>query len=92
MIEHQAQEFAFVASHDGREALTRIKADPEIGHIPVLIVTTSKEDRDIVFTKETGASSFLSKPEVFEELIEMLHKFCTAIMDNSSIPFQVMGC
>ena len=77
---------------DGREALARIKSDPQLKDIPVLILTTSKEERDIALTKLAGASSFLSKPETFPDLIEMLSKFCTAILHNPNIPFQVIGC
>lgn len=77
---------------DGREALSKIKSDPQLKDIPVLILTTSGEKRDIEFSKHAGASSFLSKPKVFEDLTDMLSKFCTAIRHNPNIPFQVIGC
>jgi len=77
---------------DGRVALARIKADPGLSDIPILILTTSKEDRDIDLTRQAGASSFLAKPEVFEDLTEMLSRFCAAIRDNPKIPFEVIGC
>jgi CheY-like chemotaxis protein len=77
---------------DGREALARIKSDPQLRDIPILILTTYKEERDIALSKQAGASSFLSKPEMFEDLTNMLSKFCTAILHNPNIPFQVIGC
>ncbi|MDR3553736.1 MAG: response regulator [Syntrophobacteraceae bacterium] len=77
---------------DGREALARIKSDPQLSDIPVLILTTSKEERDMVLCKQAGASSFLSKPEAFEDLIVMLSKFCVAILNDPDVPFQVIGC
>jgi CheY-like chemotaxis protein len=77
---------------DGREALTRIKSDQQLRDIPILILTTYKEERDIALSKLAGASSFLSKPEAHEDLIDMLSKFCTAILHNPDIPFQVIGC
>jgi CheY-like chemotaxis protein len=77
---------------DGREALARIKSDTQLKDIPVLIVTTSKQDRDIALSKQAGASSFLSKPELFEDLTDMLTKFCVAITRNPNLPFQVIGC
>lgn len=77
---------------DGREALHIIKSDPQLRDIPILILTTSTERRDINLAKRVGASSFLAKPEVFEDLKEMLEKLCTAILDNPDIPFQVIGC
>jgi CheY-like chemotaxis protein len=77
---------------DGREALGRIKSDPRLKSIPVLILTTSKEPRDIALSKQAGASSFLAKPEMFEDLINMLKKFSLAVLQNPNIPFQVVGC
>ena len=77
---------------DGRTALAKIKSDPQLKNIPILILTTSREARDIELSKQAGASSFLSKPEVFEELTDMLSRFCTAILHNPNIPFQVIGC
>jgi CheY-like chemotaxis protein len=77
---------------DGREALSIIKSDPRLRDIPILILTTSRAARDIELTKQAGASAFLAKPEVFEDLTEMLGKFCTAILENPDIPFQVIGC
>ena len=76
----------------GREALTIIKADPQLSDIPILILTTSSEIRDIEFSRQAGASSFLSKPELFEDLTDMLSKFCVAIRHNPDVPFQVIGC
>ena len=77
---------------DGREALTIIKSDSQLKNIPILIFTTSREERDIALSKQAGASSFLSKPEGFQDLADTLEKFCTAIQHNPNIPFQVIGC
>jgi CheY-like chemotaxis protein len=77
---------------DGREALVRIKSDPQLKNIPILILTTSREEQDITLTRQAGASSFLSKPEGFQDLTDMLEKFCTAILHDPNIPFQVIGC
>ncbi len=77
---------------DGRKALNIIKSNPELSDIPVLILTTSREERDVDLTRQAGASSFLAKPDVFTDLTGMLEKFCTAILDNPNIPFQIIGC
>jgi len=77
---------------DGREALARIKSDSQLKNIPVLILTTSREERDIALSKHAGASSFLSKPEEFADLTDTLEKFCTAILHDPDIPFRVLGC
>ena len=77
---------------DGREALAIIKSDPQLKSIPILILTTSGEERDIALCRQAGASSFMRKPAVLENLSDMLEKFCTAIRNNPIIPFQVIGC
>jgi len=77
---------------DGREALAIIKSDPRLQNIPILILSTSREERDIALAEGAGASSFLAKPEAFADLVDMLSKFCIAILHNPNIPFQVIGC
>jgi CheY-like chemotaxis protein len=77
---------------DGRKALAKIKSNPQLRDIPVLILTTSRNERDIALSKQAGASSFLAKPEIFDDLTDMLSKFCTAILRDPNIPFQVIGC
>ncbi|HEX4383612.1 MAG TPA: response regulator, partial [Myxococcales bacterium] len=46
---------------DGREALREIKGDPALRSIPVVILTTSREEEDILRTYDLGANSFVSK-------------------------------
>jgi len=77
---------------DGLEALAIIKSDSQLKNIPVLILTTSREEQDIALAEQAGASSFLTKPGVFEDLTDMLEKFCTAIQHNPNVPFEVIGC
>ena len=57
---------------DGREALKEIKADPGLRRIPVVILTTSKEEADILKTYDLGANSFIKKPVTFESLVEVV--------------------
>ncbi len=57
---------------DGREALKEIKADPGLRRIPVVILTTSKAEEDILRTYDLGASSFITKPVTFESLVEVM--------------------
>lgn len=76
---------------DGREALSRIKSDSQLRNIPILILSTSGEERDIVLSKQAGASSFLTKPESFEDFVDLLSKFCAAILHDPDVPFQAIG-
>lgn len=54
---------------DGREALAEIKADPELRSIPVVILTTSKAEEEILRAYNLGANSFIVKPVSFEGLV-----------------------
>ncbi|MGB9979637.1 response regulator [Methanobacterium sp.] len=55
---------------DGLEVLQTIKADERTKMIPVVILTSSKEDRDIVESYELGVNSYVSKPVEFDEFTE----------------------
>jgi CheY-like chemotaxis protein len=52
---------------DGMEVLRRIKGDKRTECIPVVVLTSSKEDRDVVESYKLGVNSFISKPVGFEE-------------------------
>jgi CheY-like chemotaxis protein len=56
---------------DGREALAEIKADPDLRRIPIVVMTTSMAEQDIVRTYELGCSSFISKPVSLAQLVEV---------------------
>lgn len=57
---------------DGREALREIKADPNLRHIPIIVLTTSKADEDIYRSYAQGANSFITKPVTFASLVEVM--------------------
>ena len=57
---------------DGREALKEIKSDPELHSIPVVVLTTSKAEEDIIKTYEYGVNSFITKPVTFQGLVEAI--------------------
>lgn len=55
---------------DGREALQEIKADPRLRHIPVVVLTTSKAEEDILRSYDIGAAGYITKPVTFKALVE----------------------
>ena len=57
---------------DGREALAEIKSDPVLRRIPVVVLTTSKADEDIVKTYDLGVNSYITKPVSFSGLAEVM--------------------
>ena len=69
---------------DGREALREIKSDPVLRQIPVVVLTTSKAEEDVLRSYHDGVNSFISKPVSFIALIEVvrtLGKYWLHIVD-----------
>ena len=57
---------------DGRQALTEIKADPELKSIPVVVLTTSKAEEDVLRSYNLGVNAYISKPVTFQGLAEVM--------------------
>lgn len=57
---------------DGREALREIKADPNFRKIPVVILTTSDTDEDILRSYDLGVNSYITKPVTFQGLAQAM--------------------
>ncbi len=53
---------------DGREALEEIKSDPSLRRIPVVILTTSEAEQDILRSYDLGVNAFVTKPVTFDGL------------------------
>jgi len=71
---------------DGRQALQEIKSDPELRRIPVVVLTTSKTEEDILRTYDLGANSFISKPVTFERLVEIVRTLGTYWFNIVELP------
>jgi CheY-like chemotaxis protein len=57
---------------DGREALAEIKADPVLRQIPIVVLTTSKAEEDVMRSYDLGCNSFITKPVTFGGLVEVM--------------------
>jgi CheY-like chemotaxis protein len=57
---------------DGREALAEIKADESLRQIPVVVLTTSSDEEDVVRSYDLGVNSFITKPVTFASLVEVM--------------------
>jgi chemotaxis family two-component system response regulator Rcp1 len=57
---------------DGREVLEKIKTDPKLKRIPVIVLTASTREEDIARCYDLGANTFISKPVRFEDFIEVV--------------------
>ena len=60
---------------NGREALLEIKVDPVLRRIPVIVLTTSEDEEDVVKSYDAGVNSFITKPVSFESLVEIMRAF-----------------
>jgi len=60
---------------NGFEVLEEIKADPALMHIPIVMLTTSDSESDIVKSYARGACSFITKPMDFDKFREVIQQF-----------------
>jgi two-component system, response regulator len=60
---------------NGFEVLNEIKADPSLMHIPVVMLTTSDREADIVKSYAKGACSYITKPMDFDKFQEVVRQF-----------------
>jgi CheY-like chemotaxis protein len=60
---------------DGRECLREIKANPKLKKIPIVVYSTSGNPDDIEFAYELGASSYITKPYSYQELVKIMDIF-----------------
>ena len=54
---------------DGREVLAEVKGDPDLKTIPVVVLTTSSADKDVIESYDLQANAFVSKPVEFQEFM-----------------------
>jgi CheY-like chemotaxis protein len=57
---------------DGREALQRIKSDADLRRIPVIVLTTSEAEQDIIESYDLGVNAYVTKPVTFEGLVDAI--------------------
>lgn len=59
---------------DGIQVLREMKADPELRVIPVVILTSSREENDLLESYDVGANGFVVKPVAFEDFMEAIKR------------------
>jgi CheY-like chemotaxis protein len=57
---------------DGLEVLEKLKGDPAMRNTPVVMLTSSREERDVVRSSELGVNAFVVKPVGFQEFFEAI--------------------
>ena len=71
---------------DGRQALARIKQDPDLRKIPVIILTTSESHDDISQTYDLGVNSFITKPVSFVGLVDVMRSLRHYWLETVALP------
>lgn len=74
---------------DGREALKRLKGDASLYDIPVVILSTSGLDEDVIRSYQLGVNSFITKPVTFSGLVEamnVLGRYWLEIVELPPVP------
>jgi len=77
---------------DGIEVLRRLKNDPETKFIPVVILTSSKEERDLAMGYDLGVNSYILKPvdfDHFRELVKQVGMYWLMINEPAPIRMEV---
>ena len=59
----------------GLEVLKRVKSDPRTKHIPVVVLTSSGEQRDVIDSYQLGVNSYITKPVDFDQFTEAVRQF-----------------
>ena len=73
---------------DGWAALARLKADPVLRRIPVVVLTTSAGENDIRRTYDLGVNSFISKPVTFDDHISLVRALSDYWINIVQLPSQ----
>lgn len=71
---------------DGREALREMKSDPELRRIPVVVLTTSEADQDVLQSYDLGVNAFMTKPVSFNELTDAMDSLGAFWFDFVKLP------
>jgi CheY-like chemotaxis protein len=74
---------------DGREVLAEIKADPELRPIPVIVLTTSRAEEDVLRSYQLHANAYVTKPVDFEGFIEAIKQIDHFFVSVVQLPPEV---
>lgn len=74
---------------DGREVLAEVKADPSLRLIPVVIITSSEAEQDVLKTYELHANCYVTKPVDLEQFIKVIQSIETFWLTIVTLPSSV---
>jgi CheY-like chemotaxis protein len=71
---------------DGREVLAEIKADPELRRTPVVVLTTSQAEEDVLRSYDLHANAYVAKPVDFERFIDVVRRIDSFFVTVVKLP------
>ena len=71
---------------DGREVLAELKSDPDLRTIPVVVLTTSKDDQDIYQAYRLQANCYIAKPVDFEQFVKVVRAIEHFWLEVTTLP------
>jgi CheY-like chemotaxis protein len=71
---------------DGREVLRRIKNDPQLSTIPVVVLTTSNDEEDVLSCYDAGANTYVTKPIAFDGFLKTVRTIDRYWFSTAEIP------
>jgi CheY-like chemotaxis protein len=71
---------------DGREVLARVKEDPELRRIPVVVLTTSSSQDDVMRSYDLHANAFVTKPVDFDEFTTVVRQIDDFFVSIATLP------
>ena len=71
---------------DGREVLEEIKSDPHLKTIPVIIMTTSRAEQDIIESYELQANAYITKPINFDDFMDVAESTKSFWFSSAELP------
>jgi CheY-like chemotaxis protein len=74
---------------NGQEAINAIKSDPELRHIPIVVLTTSKSEEDIFKSYNLGVSAYISKPVTMDGLTQIVKQLKEFWLEIVKLPIKV---
>lgn len=75
----------------GYEVLAELRANAEMRHVPVIILSTSDREEDIIRCYRTGANNYLTKPVQFEECVRLIAQIQKYWLETSKLPPKRLG-
>ena len=71
---------------NGREFLAAVKGDPPLAGIPVVVLTTSAVERDVVSAYQLGAAGYVTKPADMQVFFDSIHQLCSYWFTLARLP------